>query len=109
MRMHSSNFSGTAMKSDRPPTGSFEDASLQTLLSGARLTFGERLDWIESMIDLARRWHGQAHLDRQWLAEAPGGEWDILERRRRVAEGAPSCDLDGGAARLSANEPPHTP
>ena len=61
------------MTSERPPAGSFEDASLQTLLNGARMTFGERLDWLESMVDLFRSWHGQAHVDRQWLAETPGG------------------------------------
>ena len=61
------------MSSERPAPGSYEDAALQTLLNGARLTFAERLDWMESMLDLARRWHGQAHLDRQWLREAPGG------------------------------------
>ena len=61
------------MTSERPPAGSFEDASLQTLLNGARMTFGERLDWLESMVDLFRSWHGQAHVDRQWLRETPGG------------------------------------
>ena len=98
------------MTPDRPPIGSFEEASLHTLLVGARLTFGERLDWMESMVDLARSWHGQAHLDRQWLAESPGGEWDLAERRLRVAEGRPKYGPAGaGAARSSDDPPPHTP
>ena len=99
------------MKSDRPPAGSFEDASLQTLLNGARLTLGERLDWLESMVDLFRSWHGQAAIDRQWLAETPGASWESAGRLLRVAEGSPPYEerSTSSAPLPPSAPPPHTP
>ena len=100
------------MKSDRPPAGSFEDAALQTLLNGARLTFGERLDWLESMVDLFRRWHGQAAIDRQWLREAPGGSWESADSLLRIAEGAPPYkerSTSSAPVPPPSDPPPHTP
>ena len=83
----------TNLSKKQPPAGSFEDARLQVLLAGARMTFAERLGWLERATETAM------HIYRKGAA----GRLDP-RTGQAVSEPTPTYD-----ATESDDPPPHTP